>query len=286
MYVAKIENSHNEILTLTQNEDRWQVESITGLNPPPATINMTPIASMDGSKFNSARIETRQLVIMLRIKGEVEANRLELYRFFRTKEECKFYFKNERRDVWISGHVETCEVDLFERGELMQIAIICAQPYFKGIDQISEDMSSVVAAFVFPFSINSGDPVAFSELDVTRETLIRNETESESGMEFDIRFMDSVSRLKIADVTTGETLELRYAFLAGDRVLINTNRGSKSIVLTRSGADYNLFSALVKGSTFFQLRLGDNYFSYLADSGVNNANVSITVLRYNQYRGV
>lgn len=289
MYEARIENSNNEILTLTDNEMSWQVQSITGLNPPQAQINTTPIAGMDGAKFNSSKLETRNIVITLKISGgagTVEQNRQLLYKYFRTKDWVRFYFRNANRDVSIEGRVETCEVNLFELGQLMQISIICPQPYFRAIDEIREELSSEVALFVFPFAIDIGDPVAFSELEVNRSTNIYNDAEAESGAVFTVRFESSVSDLKIVDITTEETFELTYSFQAGDIVTINTNKGQKSVRLTRSGIEYNLFGALVKGSVFFQLLVGDNFFRYEAEAGNQNQNVFITISRYNTYRGV
>lgn len=286
MFTAKIENSNHEILELTGNQMEWQVVSITGLNPPQAQINTTPIAGMDGAKFNSSKLETRNIVILLKINGDVESNRQFLYHYFLTKDWCKVYFKNENRDVFIEGRVESCEVGLFERGQAMQISILCPQPYFKSVDEIIEEMSSTVDAFVFPFSINVSEPIAFSTLNVTRETNIYNSAEAEAGMIFTIEFAAAVSALEIIDETTGETFELNYSFQEGDLVTINTNKGDKSVRLLRSGIEYNLFSAMVRGSAFFQLKLGDNYFSYLADSGAQNQNVFITISRYQTFRGV
>lgn len=289
MFIAKIENSNHEILELTGNEANWQVVSITGLNPPPAQINTTAIAGMDGAKFNSSKLETRNLVITLKLNGgqsTVETNRQQLYRFFRTKDTCRFYFRNTNRDVFIDGLVETCEVDLFELGQAMQISIICPQPYFKAVDEIIEEMSSVVALFVFPFAIDEDDPIAFSELDVTRETDIFNDAEAETGAVFTATFAASVSSLKIVDTSTGETFQVNYNFVENDILTINTNKGEKSVSLLRSGVRYNLFGYMVRGSIFFQLLPGDNYFRYEADGGTENINVFITVTRYKTYRGV
>ena len=52
MFICKVENTRNNILTLTQNEDNFQVLKITGLNPPKAQINTTKMATLDGKKFN------------------------------------------------------------------------------------------------------------------------------------------------------------------------------------------------------------------------------------------
>ena len=75
MFEARIENTKGSILTLTNNESKFQLISITGLNPPKAQINVSTIAGLDGAKFNSAKLETRNVVINLKINGDVEENR-------------------------------------------------------------------------------------------------------------------------------------------------------------------------------------------------------------------
>lgn len=286
MYTAKIENKNGELLQLTQRETEWQVVEITGLNPPSAQVNLTSLAGQDGSVFNSSKLDTRNIVITLRIRGDAEANRQLLYRFFRTKEECKFYFQNENRDVFIRGRVETCEVNLFEWGQVMQISVICPQPYFRAVEELIAELSGTIAAFVFPFSINIGDPIPFSYFDSTKETNVRNDTESETGVELTIFFSAAVSKVEIKNISTGDDLVLNYSFKDGDQVFVNTNTGEKSVQLLRDGVLTNLFSAVKKGTVFFQLQSGDNVFSYLADNGQNNNNVFITMLYRQQYRGV
>ena len=147
-------NRAGEILTLTNRETEFQVESIRGLSPVPAQVNMTPMAGLDGAQFNSAKIQTRNIVIMLRIRGDVEKNRLTLYRFFRTKEKHRFYFSNESRSVYTDGYVESAEVDLFELGQRLQISIICPNPFFQSDEEKSVGITNIVPLFEFPFAID------------------------------------------------------------------------------------------------------------------------------------
>ena len=286
MYTAKVQNSGGEILTLTQNERNWQVISIAGLNPPPSQINTTNIAGLDGAKFNSSKLNTRNIVIMLKINGEVERNRQYLYNFFRTKENCIFYFANQNRNVSIRGYVETVECDLFSSREIMQASIICPNPYFQSVAEIVSDVSDEAAAFSFPFSINIGSPIPFSVFVEGRITNIQNNSESETGMLIQIDFTGSVNSIKIQNTDTGESMTLNYAFLANDKVFINTKKGEKSIRLLRDGVETNLFSAMAQGSVFFQLHIGDNHFGYSADSGASDSHVSIIFTYSNVYRGV
>lgn len=286
MYKAQIENSGGESITLTQNEEKWQVVSITGLNPPDAQINITDIAGLDGGKFNSSKLNTRNLVIMLKLNGIVEENRQELYRFFRTKDNCVFYFKNKNRDVSIKGVIETVECDLFSNAELMQISIICPYPYFRAMAEVISIVSNEIAAFKFPFSINVNEPIPISTYVESRITDVVNRSEAETGVLITIDVLEAISTIQIQNTVTGEYISLAYAFQAGDRILIDTNKGQKSIRLIRAGETSNIFSAMRSGSTFFQLAIGSNYFGYLADDGDSDENVYITFTYYHLYRGV
>lgn len=286
MYTAKIENASGAVFILTGQEAVYQVLDIVGLNPPKAQINTTTIVGMDGAVFNSSKLETRNIVLTVKINGNAEANRLNLYRYFRTKEWCRFYYSNGSVDVFIDGYVESVEVDPFLRGETAQISIICPYPYFRGVDLIIDDISSVTGAFTFPFSIDDGSPIVFSSISQDAETNVYNRTATETGLEIEIDINANVSDILIQNVTTGEHIELVYAFHADDRVFISTIKGQKYVKLVRSGVTSNLFSAVQMGSEFFQLAAGDNLFSYSVDNGSHNSYVDILFKHYDTYRGV
>ena len=287
MYTAKIENSKGDLLTLTGQEAVFQVINIVGLNPPPAQINTTTIVGLDGAVFNSSKLQTRNLVLTIKINGDVETNRLLLYSYFKTKDKCKFYYTNNSLDVSIEGYVESVECDLFTNNELAQISILCPYPYFKSLSEILTDSSNVIPQFVFPFSINIDEPVVISTLEDVEGIAVFNSSESETGVIVEIDVKDSVSSIEIKNTSTGDDLKLVYSFLSGDKIIINTNKGQKSINLIRGGTISNLFSALQQGSVFFQLTVGTNNFEYLVSgSAANNDDVSILFRYYSIYRGV
>lgn len=274
-------------MTLTGKEPIYQVINISGLNPPAAQINMTTIVGMDGAVFNSSKLQTRNLVLTVKINGDVEQNRLNLYSYFRTKEHCKFYYSNASLDVSIEGYVETVECDLFTNSEMAQISIICPYPYFRSIFEVTQDFSNVIKKFVFPFSINYGNPVVISTLDTSGNVSIYNHSESETGAIIYINFLDSASSLDIINTATGDEFEIVYSFLEDDSVVINTNKGKKSIMLIRSGAVTNLFSAVQAGSVFLQLLPGINTFNYTVSGSIANIDdVKVIFKYYNIFRGV
>ena len=284
MYKAKIENTNGNVMILTGKEAVYQIISIIGLNPPNAQINTSTIVGLDGAVYNSAKLETRNIVITVKINGDVERNRLELYQYFRTKEWCRFYYTNESRNVYIDGYVESVECDLFSNDEQAQISIICPYPYFSDLTEIVDDISNVVSLFTFPFSIN--EPIPFSNLRSDDVTNVFNTSESEVGVKIVIFFEDSVNTVLIQNIDTGEHITLSYSFQTGDVVTINTYKGQKSIKLQRNGTITNIFSSLQTGSTFFQLHAGSNLFDYLADYGESDDDVTVRFYHNNAYRGV
>ena len=286
MFSLKIENSKGSIIELTNNEEEFQVTKIEGLNPPNATINTSIYANGDGSSFNSSRIPNREIVLTIYINGDVEKNRLILYKYFRSKEWCKIYYKNNSRNVYIEGYVQTLEVSPFTQKQVAQISILCPNPYFKDLETIIKSISKELACFTFPFSINIDNPIEISSIQLEKITNIINESESETGLIIDIKFMGTIKKLEIRNVNNGESFIIDYKFIKNDKLLINCNRGNKSVTLTRDAVEYNLIPFVESGSTFFQLEIGDNNFSFLADNGSNDMLVDIHFKYYKVYLGV
>lgn len=286
MYQASIENKNGDVLLLTGQEAVYQVIKITGLNPPKAQINTTTIVGLDGAVFNSSKLETRNLVLTIKINGDIEANRLNLYNYFKTKDWCKFYYSNDSLDVAIEGYVESVECNLFTNDETAQISIICPYPYFKGLSEITTDSGQVLALFTFPFSINISEPVVISNYEETGGVVVFNSSESECGVTIEIDVSDSINSIEIKNITTGDDFELDYVFSPQDKIIIDTNKGQKSITLIRNGVFSNLFAALKQGSVFFQLAKGTNVFEYLVDGAESNGKISLLFRYFNVYRGV
>lgn len=286
MFTLKIENSRGAILELTDNEENYQVTDISGLNPPNATINTSNYANSDGSSFNSSKISNREIVITIYINGDVQKNRLTLYKYFRNKEWCKLYYTDDSRDVFIEGYVQTLEVNAFVQKQVAQISILCPNPYFKDIETIIQSISKSIKKFTFPFSININEPIAFSYIKLEKITNVINDSESETGLIINVLFMGTVNKLEIRNIDTGKNFIIDYEFIKGDKLVINCNRGNKSVTLTREAVNYNLIPYVRNGSTFFQLGIGDNNFSFLADEGADDMLVDINFKYYKVYLGV
>lgn len=265
MFTLKIENTNGKIFELTHDSKDYYVTSVQGLTPPPTIINTATAGTIDGTFFNSARVEQRNIVITLVINGDIETNRQKLYRIFPRKTKCTVYFANQNRDVKIDGYVETLESDLFVMREQVQISIICPRPYFQALNDLYNELSKIVPLFEFPFSIVT--PIPFSELlDVPLCTII-NEGDAACGTIIKADIYHSVSGLKITNNTTQKYFELNYSFLNDDQLTINSNSGQMGVQLQRGGTFTNLLNYVTQGSTWLKIVPGENIFTFSLTTG-------------------
>lgn len=286
MFITKIRNADGEILNLSEATDRFVVSSIIGLNPPVAQINTTKIVGLDGARLNSASLNTRNIVINLMLRGDQEANRQELYEYFRTKGLCRFYFQNNNRNVYADGIVETVECDMFQRTEQMQVSIICPSAYFSDVDQYVVDLSNSQMAFYFPFSIDENAPIEFSTYESERVTEVINGADAETGILMLIRVLGSVSNIVVQNVGTGEGIDLTGTFLEGDELWVNTDPNDTQMTWIRNGVEASLFPTLSMNSVLLTLAPGSNFFGYMVDGHTHDNLVQIGFTFRQQYRGI
>lgn len=265
MFTLKIQNTAGEIFELTHNSPNYYITRVEGLTPPATAVNTATAGTLDGSFFNSARVEQRNIVITVVINGDIEANRQALYKIFPRKTKCTVYFANQNRDVKIDGYVEMLEGDLFSMREQMQISIICPRPYFEALNALYIELSKILALFEFPFSIVT--PIPFSEILDYPICTIDNIGDVECGTKIDIDFFGSASGLKIANTTNQTYFELDYTFQDNDHVVINSNSGAMGVYLERSGVRSNLLNYVAKNSTWLKIVPGENIFTFTLDTG-------------------
>lgn len=281
MYALSVENEKGEALTLTGSE-KYDVVEITGLTTPAAAVNVSEIASVDGATFIGSRVGTRNIVITLNIKPPVEENRIALYRYFRAKRYVKIRYKNDHREVFTEGYVESFENNLFGMVQQPQISVICPDPFWRDVVDTKAVFSDLTALFEFPFSI-AAEGVEFSRIERMTSTYI-NIGEVASGAVIRLHAAAEVVNPTFYNSTTNEFLGLTVTMQAGDIIIINTNAGYKSVTLTRSGTVTNLISSRQNGSKWVQFEPGTNQLSYDASEG--QAYLDVTVTAVQKFEGV
>lgn len=264
------------------------IKSITGLGPPKANINMTNLATVDGSVYNSARVEKRNIVIQMlfSFSPTIEDSRQRTYKYFPIKKPLTFLIETDNRLVETIGYVETNEPDIFSKDESNQISLVCDDPYFYSEYQNITVFFGVEPLFEFEFENESlTEPLLeFGSIENETERTIYYDGDAEVGITIRIHALDVAGNITIYNTGTREVMRIDVdkikaitgsGIIAGDDIIITTVRGKHQIELLRMGKYINILNSLDKDSDWFRLTKGENIFAYTAEYGSENLQFQI-----------
>lgn len=282
----KITNYRNESLEITLREavpkHGLLITKIEGLGPVKATINMKDNSLVDGSKFNSARAQKRNIVLTMRLleAPTIEDSRQLTYKYFPLKKRLRFQVDTDNRSLYTYGYVESNEPDIFSDKETVKISILCEDAYLHMVDAMATSTVSVVnPKFEFPFDNNSLNEklIEFGEIERKQECNVFYEGDVETGVLIKGYAYGTVKNVTIYNILTRGRIIINtdivetltgQGIVSGDTVIINTNIGQQNAQLLRGGTYYNILNAIDKRNLeWFVIAKGDNLFTYAAEEG-------------------
>lgn len=279
------------VLTQDNPEHGLLVKSIDGLGPAKANINTTNLATNDGSLYNSARLESRNILLkfLFGFAPTIEDSRQRTYRYFPIKKPLEFLIETDNRIAKTSGYVESNEPDIFSKDESNSISIICPDPHFYSAGENGTNTTIFYGTeplFEFVFSNESLDEslIEFGSIENETEKTVYYDGDAEIGITITIHALGEARNITIYNTGTREVMRIDTdkiqqitgsGILAGDDIIISTVRGEKTITLLRGGHYINILNALDKGSDWFSLTKGDNVFAYVAEYGSENLQFKI-----------
>lgn len=255
----------------------FYIESIEGLGPCKADINIVENGVLDGASYLSARVNSRNIIITLgfAFASDAEEARHKSYKYFPLKKNVKLLIETDRRVCETYGYVESNEPNIFSQNVTTQISIICPDSYFYSAGENSTNItlfSGIESKFEFPFSNESSteNTIVFGEISNEARRTVFYSGEAEIGMTMYIHAIGDASNVVIHNIGTRETMTIRGDIIAGDDIIISTVKGNKFIKLLRNGEYTNIMNRLDRYSDWFQLTNGDNVFGYEAENGSDN----------------
>ena len=264
------------------------IKSIDGLGPGTASINVTEIATNDGSIYNSARVQSRNITIILEYmwQDSIETIRQLSYKYFPLKKKLTLLFETDNRLSEIEGYVESNEPDIFSKNESATISIICPYPFFYEYGKQITIFSGIEPVFEFPFSNESltDDLLIMGKIENKKDNIITYFGDVETGIIITIHAIGDVGDVSIYNTTTREVITIESAKLEsftgsalkeGDDIIINTNQNQKSVKLLREGKETNIINCMAKNMDWFKLSKGNNVFVYTAKEGESNLQFQI-----------
>lgn len=283
MFELKLENENGNIVDIN-DERRYVVLSVSGLNPPSASLFTSKSPNRKGSKYNGSTLDERNIVIEIKILGDIEENRNALYEWIDTEQYCKIRYRNGVKNVYCEGYVQDCPIEYFTDNEVVSVAIVCPDPYWKDLSTISADISALLKQFTFPFSISAAG-IPFSTLRENNTTTVFN-AGAETGVQITVKSNSNIVNLTIYDAKdTTRRFSLKTTLPIGSMAVIDTESSPKTVTLIKpDGTTENLMRYIGVNTTWFTLKKGINQFGYTADEGASDAEIAIGFS--NKYTGV
>lgn len=282
MFELYLENENANIVNINDNIN-YVVISAEGLTPPSASIFTAKSPNRKGVKYNGSTLNERNIIITIKILGDIEANRNALYAWVDTEQYCKVRYKNGIKNVYCEGHVADCPIELFTDNEVVNLAILCEDPYWKDLQEIKTEISALIKQFTFPFSIDANG-IPFSTIRETNTTSVFY-VGAETGVEIKIKCKGDVENLTLYNArNVAEKFEIATTLRAGWLVVIDTENSPKTIKAYKEDGTVENLLKYVQNPTWFTLKKGNNAFSYTTANGNDNAEISISFMA--KYTGV
>lgn len=267
------------------------IKDTTGQSDLNDTVYSTSSMGQHGSTLQGVRIEPREITIKGKIRARDRGTQLlarrRALKILNPELSGTLYYRygefTRKIEAKVDGSPQFSHPDI---SEVFDITFICLSPFWLEETERREDIAAWIADWYFPTVIWRDDPDSMifghRQMDVIVD--VYNDGHVATGMTIQFRALGAITAPQLFNVNTREFIKINTDLIAGDVVTINTDYGSKSITLLRSGSEINLYRYMDADSTFLQLDIGDNVFRYDADAGITN--LECTILYNQKYLGV
>lgn len=284
-------NSRGDALNLSLSnpvDSGIYIKSVRGLGPVKATVAMSDYCTMDGSRFNMARAETRNIVLSLGFlpNPTIEDTRIKSYTYFPVKDKVMVKIKTDSRTSVTTGYIESNEPDIFSKKEGASVSILCPSSFFHSDEYQYTSFYGSMGLFKFPFeNIGTAPNIKFGEFYNRQAAAIVYDGEVDTGITININAYGETGNITIHSITDNEYLVVDSAMIEtktgtkiskGDNIIISTEKGNKSALLARNGVYTNIISCIKRDSKWLQIHRGTNYFAISAAGGQDTARIVIS----------
>lgn len=270
----------------TDNEYCWLINA-DGITTAASDISAVVVGGIDGDSINNIQAQPRGIILDLRVKQHVnveEAKRA-ILNIIKIKQSCTLQWTQNNRVWTINGVVDSVTMPRFENGVTMQISIHCGQPFWEDLNEVVSEISEAINLHYFTtelggmlYFVENGIPLG--EYDTSRTREFNNTGDVAVGMTIEILALKTVTNPIMYD-QNGNYFGVGYGsksleMYAGDKLIINTNKGQKSVMLN----DVSQLDKIKPQSTWLQLEAGENEFSINSDD--SDTDNMVFTLNYKQ----
>lgn len=253
----------------------FTITALEGLESSEVYISADESSLIDGADLNNMKVKPRTIFLSFVIENDTEYNRLQMYKVFQQKRILDFEFIGDYRHVKFKAIMQTMKVGLFDMKQPVDITLYCAFPYLKDAQEVINEMNQVRAMFHFPFCSTPSEKLVFGHIDTFAQIVVTNQGDVDCGIQIELYARDRVLNPRVYNYITQEYIGVNFDMQTGDLILIDTQKGQKTIELIRAGVRMNLFNSKMPNITWLQLEVGASAFIHQADEGVEYLTTTI-----------
>lgn len=277
---------------ICKNEDGVQVEfnysfepfflvSVDGIYTVSNNVVTSENTMVDGSTYQGSTTKQRNIVITAQMERDYQANRDLLYKCFKPKSTGLFAYIEGSETRVIDYKVEGIDIDEAGVVRNFSISLLCPDPFFRDLEDISVSMASWTGLFEWPHEfLEEKEPFAERTAEVLKE--IENDSAADNiGITVTLEAEGPVINPAVYHAESGEFIKIgnevrSFSINAGDVVIITTETNNKAVYLVRDGIKQEINEYLDEDSDFIQLQHGTNTIRYTADAGEDYLNVTVS----------
>lgn len=238
-----------------------------------------------GVTIVSTTLETRDVEIIGWIIAEseqaMESRKRILNRFVNPQQFINLQYKLYNLDFKPIKTVQYT-ANISDNNEIMckfKITGLAADPLFKDNKETLKTGAMVHGLFHFPLMIDVVDngfkTIMFGYKEPSLLIAVKNKGDTKTGFRLLFKAKGTVVNPILLDVNTQKYIKINKTLVDDEVVEIDTVTGSKRIVGRLNGVESNYYKYKDLGSTWLELQIGDNVYSFDADEGLDNLEVYI-----------
>ncbi len=238
-----------------------------------------------GVTIVNTSLETRDVEIIGWIIGDteqgMESRKRVLNRFVNPQQFINLKYKEYDLDFKPTKSIQYTP-NISDNNEILckfKITGIAADPLFRDTKETLRTGAVVHGMFHFPLMIDamdSGYPtIMFGYKEPSLLISVYNKGDVVTGFKIIFKAKGTVVNPMLLDVNTQQFIKINKTLVDEEEVIISTVTGKKRITGVLNGEESNYYKYKDLMSSWLELRIGDNVYSFDADEGIDNLEVYI-----------
>lgn len=238
-----------------------------------------------GESITNTSLETRPITIegyvVAKDESHMTALKKKLNAYVNPQEEIDLFYSEYKIRFKPDTSVKY-SISYAENNELFakfQITGICPNPLFSNVNENIKVFVDSRPSFMFPLIMSKSSPdkgIVFAKRAKNLIINITNEGSVPIGMKIIFRAQAEVVNPRLINMATQESFNINKTLTSTEEIIVNTNVGEKRVQGKIGNAEFsNYYMYKDIDSSWLQLDVGDNLFTYEADRGVDNLDIFV-----------